>query len=250
MNIIPAIDLQNGSCVRLMRGDPSTASVFNHDPAIQAREFEEAGCWRIHVVDLDGAFAGHPANATAVEAIVSAVDAGIQLGGGIRDMDTIDHWVERGVEQVILGTAAVENRELVATSAKRYPGQIIGGIDAKRGYVATRGWVETSPVRALDLAVQLEETGISAIIFTDIDKDGLMSGPNLDAVAEIASSVEIPVIASGGVSSIDDLRQLASLDVRIHGAIIGRAIYDGSVDLRAALAEFSAGTADSSLDRP
>ena len=250
MNIIPAIDLQNGSCVRLVRGDPSTASVFSHDPATQAQAFEEAGCRRIHVVDLDGAFAGHPANADAVEAIVSAVDAGIQLGGGIRDMANIDHWVERGVEQVILGTAAVENRELVATAVKRYPGRIVGGIDAKRGNVATRGWVETSPVRALDLAVQLEDTGVSAIIFTDIDKDGLMRGPNLDAVAEIASCVEIPVIASGGVSSIEDLRQLASLDVGIHGAIVGRAVYGGSVDLQAALAEFSDGMAGSSPDRP
>ncbi len=239
MLVIPAIDLQDGCCVRLHRGDPSTASVFNEVPADQARAFESAGCRRIHVVDLDGAFAGHPANAGAVESIINSVDAELQLGGGIRDLSTIDRWLGRGINQVILGTAAVENPELVKQAAAKHPGKIIVGIDARDGLVATRGWAETTGIRAVDLARQLEDSGTAAIIFTDIATDGMMDGPNLEAVSEVAGAVAIPVIASGGVTSIEDLRQLASLGAGLRGAIVGRAIYEGAIDLAAAIAELA-----------
>ena len=238
MFVIPAIDLQKGSCVRLLRGDPATADVFSNHPATQAAAFESAGCSRLHVVDLDGAFAGEPANAEAVEDILRNVELKVQLGGGIRDLNTIDRWLDKGVEQIILGTAAVEDRGLVAEAVRKHPGRIIGGIDAKKGYAATRGWAQTSAVRAIDLALQLEDLGISSIIFTDIERDGMMSGPNLDAVAEIAGAVGVPVYASGGVSSIRDIDLLAAPEAGLHGVIVGRAIYDGSVDLKAALQRF------------
>ena len=238
MFVIPAIDLQKGSCVRLLRGDPNTADVFSNDPATQAAAFESAGCSRLHVVDLDGAFAGLPANAEAVEDILRNVGLKVQLGGGIRDLNTIGRWLDKGVEQVILGTAAVENRELVSEAVRKHPGRIIGGIDAKEGFAATRGWAQTSSVRAVDLALQLEELGISSIIFTDIDRDGMMRGPNFEAVAEIAGAVGVPVYASGGVSSIRDIELLAAPEAGLHGVIVGRAIYDGSVDLKAALQRF------------
>ena len=238
MIITPAIDIQNGSCVRLVRGDPATANIFSDNPTDQAATFAAAGCSRIHVVDLDGAFAGHPANVSAVEAIIGKVNLEVQLGGGIRDLATAESWLEKGIQQVILGTAAVEDRRLVAEIVKKNPGRIIGGIDAKNGYAATRGWVKTSSVRAVDLALQLEDLGISSIIFTDIDRDGAMGGPNLEAVAEMAAAVGIPVYASGGVSSMQDLRRLAALDAGVHGVIVGRAIYDGSIDLKVALKEF------------
>ena len=238
MFVIPAIDLQKGSCVRLLRGDPATADVFSNDPATQAAAFESAGCGRLHVVDLDGAFAGQPANAEAVESILRNGGLKVQLGGGIRDLNTIDRWLEKGVEQVILGTAAVENRDLVAEAVRKHPGRIIGGIDAKKGYAATRGWAETSSVRAVELSRRLEDLGISSIIFTDIDRDGMMGGPNLEAVAEIADAVGVPVYASGGVSSMRDVELLAASEARLHGVIVGRAIYDGSVDLKAAVERF------------
>ena len=238
MFVIPAIDLQRGSCVRLLRGDPTTADVFSNDPATQAAAFESTGCRRLHVVDLDGAFAGQPANAAAVEDILRNVELKVQLGGGIRDLNTVDGWLDKGVEQVILGTAAVENRDLVAEAVRKHPGRIIGGIDAKNGYAATRGWARTSSVRAVDLARHLEGLGISSIIFTDIDRDGMMGGPNLEAVAEITDAVGIPVYASGGVSSIRDIEMLAAPEAGVHGVIVGRAIYDGSVDLRTAIERF------------
>ena len=240
MLVIPAIDLKSGQCVRLVRGDLSTASVFNDSPAGQAKAFETAGCSRIHVVDLDGAFSGRPENAGAVDSILQSVGAEVQLGGGIRDLKTIEIWLDKGVNQVILGTAAVENRELVRAAAKEYPGRIIVGLDARNGFASTRGWAETSSLRATELAMELEGLGIAAIVFTDISTDGMMAGPNFDAVSEMSSAVNVPVIASGGISSMDDLRQLAALEPRLHGAVVGRAIYEGAVDLAAAVSEVSA----------
>lgn len=235
MILYPAIDLKDGACVRLLRGDMQAATVFGTDPAAQARAFQDAGAQWLHLVDLNGAFAGHPVNAAAVEAILSEIDIPVQLGGGIRDMDTIVGWLDRGVSRVILGTAAVENPALVAEAADAFPQQIAVGIDARAGRVATRGWAEETDIDATDLARRVHDMGAAAIIYTDIDRDGAMGGPNIDATEALARAVPIPVIASGGVSSLADLIALNDRGV-IDGAISGRALYDGAIDLAEALA--------------
>lgn len=235
MILYPAIDLKDGQCVRLLRGDMGAATVFGDDPAAQALAFQDAGAEWLHLVDLNGAFAGRPVNADAVAAILSAVTIPAQLGGGIRDMATIEGWLTRGIARVILGTVAVENPDLVHQAARAFPGRIAVGIDARDGRVATRGWAEETQVQAPDLAMQFEDAGVAAIIYTDIDRDGAMQGPNVAATERLAQSVAVPVIASGGVSSMADLIALRDTGV-IAGAISGRALYDGALDLRAALA--------------
>ena len=235
MILYPAIDLKDGACVRLLRGEMDKATVFGTDPAAQAAAFAAAGCDWLHLVDLNGAFAGRPANAPAVEAILGAVTIPCQLGGGIRDMATIEGWLARGIARVILGTVAVENPDLVREAARAFPGRIAVGIDARQGRVATRGWAEETDVTATDLAQAFEDAGVAAIIYTDIDRDGAMQGPNIAATDALARSVRIPVIASGGVSRIDDLAALKAVG-SIAGAISGRALYEGAIDLAAALA--------------
>ncbi|MDN3712054.1 1-(5-phosphoribosyl)-5-[(5-phosphoribosylamino)methylideneamino]imidazole-4-carboxamide isomerase [Paracoccus cavernae] len=235
MILYPAIDLKDGNCVRLLRGEMDAATVFGTDPAAQARAFQDAGAEWLHLVDLNGAFAGHPVNGAAVEAILAATSIPAQLGGGIRDMATIGAWIERGLSRVILGTVAVENPALVREAAGAFPGKIAVGIDARKGKVATRGWAEETDVDATDLARQFEDAGVAAIIYTDIDRDGAMGGPNTAATEALARAVSIPVIASGGVSSMEDLAALKATGV-IAGAISGRALYDGAIDLGAALA--------------
>lgn len=235
MILYPAIDLKDGNCVRLLRGEMEAATVFGTDPAAQARAFQDAGAEWLHLVDLNGAFAGHPVNAGAVEAILRAIDIPAQLGGGIRDMATLESWLDKGLSRVILGTVAVENPNLVRQAAAAFPGRIAVGIDARAGRVATRGWATETEVMATDLARQFEDAGVAAIIYTDIDRDGAMGGPNITATEALARAVNIPVIASGGVSSLDDLRALADTQV-IAGAISGRALYDGAIDLTQALA--------------
>ncbi|WP_102226423.1 1-(5-phosphoribosyl)-5-[(5-phosphoribosylamino)methylideneamino]imidazole-4-carboxamide isomerase [Acidimangrovimonas sediminis] len=239
MILYPAIDLKDGQCVRLLRGEMEKATVFSDDPAAQARAFAEAGCGWIHLVDLNGAFAGEPVNAAAVEAILKAIDVPAQLGGGIRDMATIERWLDRGLARVILGTVAVEDPDLVREAAMAFPGQVAVGIDARKGRVATKGWAEETEVIATDLAQSYEDAGVAAIIYTDIDRDGAMGGPNVEATAALARAVSIPVIASGGVSSLADLAALRDTGV-IAGAISGRALYDGALDLRAAIAALAA----------
>lgn len=234
MILYPAIDLKDGNCVRLLRGEMEAATVFGTDPAAQARAFQDAGAEWLHLVDLNGAFAGHPVNAGAVEAILAAIDIPAQLGGGIRDMATIENWLDRGLRRVILGTVAVENPDLVREAAAAFPGRIAVGIDARAGRVATRGWATETDVMATDLARQFEDAGVAAIIYTDIDRDGAMQGPNITATEALARAVHIPVIASGGVSSMADLKALAAARV-IAGAISGRALYDGAIDLAEAL---------------
>lgn len=234
MILYPAIDLKDGNCVRLLRGDMEAATVFGTDPAAQARAFQDAGAEWLHLVDLNGAFAGHPVNAEAVGAILASVDVPTQLGGGIRDMATIESWLDRGLARVILGTVAVENPSLVREAALAFPGKIAVGIDARGGRVATRGWAEETQVMAIDLARQFEDAGVAAIIYTDIDRDGAMQGPNIPATEALARAVTIPVIASGGVSSMQDLLALRDRRV-IAGAISGRALYDGAINLGEAL---------------
>lgn len=234
MILYPAIDLKAGNCVRLLRGDMEAATVFGDDPAAQARAFQDAGAEWLHLVDLNGAFAGHPVNAEAVGAILAAVTVPAQLGGGIRDMATIEGWLERGLSRVILGTVAVENPSLVREAALAFPGKIAVGIDARGGRVATRGWAEETDVMAVDLARQFEDAGVAAIIYTDIDRDGAMQGPNIAATEALARAVTIPVIASGGVSSMQDLLALRGTRA-IAGAISGRALYDGAINLSEAL---------------
>ncbi|WP_424939338.1 1-(5-phosphoribosyl)-5-[(5-phosphoribosylamino)methylideneamino]imidazole-4-carboxamide isomerase [Aliiroseovarius sp. S253] len=235
MILYPAIDLKDGQCVRLLRGEMEEATVFNDDPAAQARAFQDAGCEWIHLVDLNGAFAGEPVNGAAVEAILGAIDVPAQLGGGIRDMATIEGWIEKGLSRVILGTVAVENPDLVREAARAFPGKVAVGIDARDGRVATKGWAEETDVMVTDLAKSFEDAGVCAIIYTDINRDGAMQGPNTEATADLARAVSIPVIASGGVSSLDDLRALKSCGARLNGAISGRALYDGAIDLKEAL---------------
>ncbi|SFP71118.1 1-(5-phosphoribosyl)-5-[(5-phosphoribosylamino)methylideneamino]imidazole-4-carboxamide isomerase [Tranquillimonas alkanivorans] len=236
MILYPAIDLKDGQCVRLLRGEMEAATVFNDDPAAQARAFQDAGCEWLHLVDLNGAFAGRPVNADAVGSILANVTVPAQLGGGIRDMATIETWLDKGLARVILGTVAVENPDLVREAARAFPGKVAVGIDARAGKVATRGWADTTEVEATDLARSFEDAGVAAIIYTDIDRDGAMGGPNIPATEALARAVRIPVIASGGVSSLEDLKALKATGA-ISGAISGRALYDGALDLRAALAE-------------
>ena len=234
MILYPAIDLKDGNAVRLVHGDMDQTTVFNDDPAAQAKEFVAAGCEWLHLVDLNGAFAGEPVNAAPVEAILKACPVPAQLGGGIRDMATIERWLDKGLARVILGTVAVENPDLVREAAKAFPGRVAVGLDARNGKVATRGWAEETDVIVTDLAKSFEDAGIAAIIYTDILRDGAMKGPNIDATADLARAVDIPVIASGGVSSMEDLIALRDTGV-ISGAISGRALYDGAIDLGAAL---------------
>ena len=234
MILYPAIDLKDGQCVRLLRGEMSAATVFGDDPAAQAAKFQAAGCDWLHLVDLNGAFAGQPVNAAAVKAILAATSIPAQLGGGIRDMATIEMWLTEGVARVILGTVAVEKPDLVRQAAYAFPGQIAVGIDARSGLVATKGWAQETTVHATDLARSFEDVGVAALIYTDIDRDGAMQGPNIAATEALARAVTIPVIASGGVSSLADLLALQATGV-IAGAISGRALYDGAIDLSAAL---------------
>lgn len=235
MILYPAIDLKDGQCVRLLRGEMEAATVFGDDPAAQAAAFVAAGCEWLHLVDLNGAFAGTPVNAAAVEAILQRVSVPCQLGGGIRDMATIEGWLAKGLARVILGTVAVENPALVRDAARAFPGRIAVGIDARKGRVATKGWAHETDVLATDLAKSFEDAGVAAIIYTDIDRDGAMQGPNIEATAALARAVAIPVIASGGVAAMADLIALRDTGL-IAGAISGRALYDGAIDLATALA--------------
>ena len=231
MILFPAIDLKNGQCVRLEQGDMTRATVFNLDPAEQARAFASQGFEYLHVVDLDGAFAGKPVNADAVERMLKAVTMPVQLGGGIRDLKTVEAWLRKGIARVIIGTAAVRDPVLVKEAAKAFPGRVAVGLDARDGKVAVQGWAETSEVTALEIAQRFEDAGIAAIIFTDIARDGLLKGLNLDATIALAGRISIPVIASGGFASIDDVKALlAPRAKKLAGAIAGRALYDGRLD--------------------
>ena len=236
MILYPAIDLKDGRCVRLLRGDMAAATVFAAAPADQARQFAEAGFEWLHLVDLNGAFAGRPVNGDAVEAILAAVSLPVQLGGGISDLATVDFWLERGVKRVILGTIALTEPELVRTACKRHPGRVVVGIDARDGMVAVEGWARTSEVRALDLALRFEDAGVAAIVYTDIDRDGALGGVNVEATADLAFALTTPVIASGGVASLADLKSLKDVEkTGVEGVICGRALYDGRLDPAAAL---------------
>ena len=236
MILFPAIDLKNGQCVRLEQGDMARATVFNVNPAAQARSFADQGFEYLHVVDLDGAFAGKPMNAQAVEAMLKEITMPVQLGGGIRDLATVDAWLSKGVRRVIIGTAAVRDPDFVKTAAKKFPGRVAVGLDARDGKVAVQGWAETSEVTALDIAQRFEDAGVAAIIFTDIARDGLLKGLNLDATIALAELISIPVIASGGLASIEDVRALLAPQAKkLAGAIAGRALYDGRLDPAAAL---------------
>ena len=234
MILYPAIDLKDGQCVRLKLGDMEQSTVFNDDPAAQARDFVDAGCEWLHLVDLNGAFEGKPVNATPVEAILAAVSISVQLGGGIRDMATIGAWLERGIRRVILGTAAVKNPDLVSEACREWPGHVAVGIDAKGGKVVVEGWAEVSELSAETLAAQFADAGVTAIIHTDVDRDGVLAGPNIETTSALASATSIPVIASGGVSSLDDLLALRDAG-NIAGAISGRALYDGRINLGQAM---------------
>jgi phosphoribosylformimino-5-aminoimidazole carboxamide ribotide isomerase len=240
MILYPAIDLKDGRCVRLIRGEMASATVFGEDPAAQAQAFAAAGCRWLHLVDLNGAFAGRPVNAAAVEAILAAVAIPVQLGGGIRDRATIEAWLERGVARIVLGTAAVRDPELVRAAARAHPGRIAVGIDARAGRVAVEGWALTTDVTAEELARRFEDAGVAAIIYTDIDRDGALHGPNVEATAALARAVGIPVIASGGVSSLADLRALKATGAPLDGVITGRALYEGRIDLGEAVALLAA----------
>jgi len=235
MILYPAIDLKDGAAVRLLRGDMNATTVFNEDPAAQARSFVDAGCRWLHLVDLNGAFAGKPVNAEPVEAILKQCNVPAQLGGGIRDMATIENWIEKGLSRVILGTVAVENPALVRQAALAFPDKIAVGIDARNGMVATKGWAVETDTEVTELAKSFEQDGVAAIIYTDINRDGAMKGPNIEATAALADAISIPVIASGGVSSLADLLALKSCGAALNGAISGRALYDGALDLGAAL---------------
>jgi phosphoribosylformimino-5-aminoimidazole carboxamide ribotide isomerase len=239
--LFPAIDLKDGQCVRLKLGEMSQATVFNDDPAAQARSFEAQGFKYLHIVDLNGAFEGHPVNGAAVESILDAVSIPVQLGGGIRDFETIETWLSKGIARVILGTAAVRNPDVVVRACKDYPGRIAVSIDAKGGKVAVEGWAETSELSAIELARRFEDVGVAAIIYTDIDRDGILKGLNLESTAELARAVKMPVIASGGLASIDDIKALLRPEhAMLEGAIAGRALYDGRVDPKEALALIAA----------
>jgi phosphoribosylformimino-5-aminoimidazole carboxamide ribotide isomerase len=236
MILFPAIDLKDGVCVRLEQGDMARATVFNRDPAAQAHAFEEAGFRHLHVVDLDGAFAGRPTNAAAIDRILETVGLCVQLGGGIRDMATIEAWLAKGVDRVIIGTAAVRDPALVKEAAKTFPKRVAVGLDARDGKVAVQGWAETSELTALDIAKRFEDAGVAAIVYTDISRDGLLKGLNLDATIALADAISVPVIASGGLASIEDVKQLLEPRAKkLQGAIAGRALYDGRLDAAEAL---------------
>jgi phosphoribosylformimino-5-aminoimidazole carboxamide ribotide isomerase len=239
--LYPAIDLKGGQCVRLKLGDMAQATVFNDDPAAQAAAFERQGFTHLHVVDLDGAFAGRPMNAAAVDGILAAVSMPVQLGGGIRDMRTLEAWLEKGIARVIIGTAAVRDPAFVKAAAKAHPGRVAVGIDARDGRVAVEGWAEASDLEASELGKRFEDAGVAAIIYTDIARDGILAGLNIEATLALAAAVDIPVIASGGLASIDDVRRLLQPDcARLDGAITGRALYDGRLDPAEALALIAA----------
>jgi len=235
--LFPAVDLKEGKCVRLAQGDMARATVFNDDPAEQAKRFERQGFEYLHVVDLDGAFAGAPRNAEAVEAVLAAIRIPVQLGGGIRDMRTIARWLDKGVTRVIIGTAAVRDPALVREAARVYPGRIAVGVDAKDGFVAVEGWARATRMSALDLGKGFEDAGVAAIIYTDISRDGILKGLNIEATLALAEALSIPVIASGGLASLRDVERLLQPDcARLAGAITGRALYDGRLDPAQALA--------------
>ncbi|WP_339861962.1 1-(5-phosphoribosyl)-5-[(5-phosphoribosylamino)methylideneamino]imidazole-4-carboxamide isomerase [Paremcibacter congregatus] len=240
MLLYPAIDLKDGQCVRLFKGEMDQATVFNDSPADQAVQFQNAGCEWLHLVDLNGAFAGKPVNGDAVEAILKNTTVPAQLGGGIRDLKTIETWLDKGLQRVILGTIALRDPALVVQAAKEFPGHVAVGIDARGGMVAVEGWAETSDMSAVDLGRKFEDAGISAIIYTDIDRDGTMQGVNVQGTVDLAQALSIPVIASGGVSCIEDLEKLKTAadqaGVALDGAISGRALYDGRLDIAAAIA--------------
>jgi phosphoribosylformimino-5-aminoimidazole carboxamide ribotide isomerase len=234
--LFPAIDLKNGEAVRLQQGDMARATVFNRDPAAQAAQFAQQGFEYLHIVDLDGAFAGRPINAAAVDAILKAVKIPVQLGGGIRDRATIEGWLNKGIARVIIGTAAVRNPALVKESARAFPGRVAVGLDARDGKVAVEGWAETSELSALEIARRFEDAGVAAVVYTDVSRDGMLKGLNLNATIALADAVSLPVIASGGLASLDDVRALVAPSARkLAGAIAGRALYDGRLDAELAL---------------
>lgn len=244
MILFPAIDLKDGACVRLKLGDMEQATVFNDDPGQQARTFEDQGFAWVHIVDLNGAFAGRPVNGAVVDAILERVTVPVQLGGGIRDLATIEMWLAKGVRRVILGTVAVREPELVKEACRMFPGQVAVGIDARGGRVAVEGWADTSDLEAAELARRFEDCGVAAIIFTDIDRDGVLKGLNLPATIALADATSIPVIASGGLASMDDIHALRAPEAaKLEGAITGRALYDGRIDPAAALAALAKRTA-------
>ncbi|MEW6435760.1 MAG: 1-(5-phosphoribosyl)-5-[(5-phosphoribosylamino)methylideneamino]imidazole-4-carboxamide isomerase [Pseudomonadota bacterium] len=235
--LFPAIDLKNGECVRLLYGEMDKATVFNKDPAAQAEAFERQGFTYLHVVDLDGAFAGKPMNASAVESILARVKMPVQLGGGIRDLRTVEGWLGKGIARVIIGTAAVRDPDFVREAARRFPGQVAVGIDARDGKVAVEGWAEATTMETVDLGRRFEDAGVAAIVYTDISRDGALKGLNVDATLALADAVAIPVIASGGLASLKDVERLLEPDcAKLEGAITGRALYDGRLDPQAALA--------------
>lgn len=236
MIVIPAIDLKEGNCVRLEQGEMNRDTVFSNNPAEQALKWQEAGAELLHLVDLDGAFAGIPKNKAAIEAIIKAIRIPAQLGGGIRDIATIEAYLSLGLSRVIIGTAAQRNPELVIEACQKFPGQIVVGIDAKNGMVAVQGWAELTDISAVDLAKKFEDCGVAAIIYTDISRDGMMGGPNLEATKVLAEAISIPVIASGGVSSLKDIENLMAIEASgVTGAITGKAIYTGAINLREAI---------------
>lgn len=244
MILFPAIDLKEGQAVRLQQGDMARATVFHRDPAAQALAFESQGFRYLHLVDLDGAFAGKPVNAAAVERILEAISIPLQLGGGVRDMATVEGWLGKGVTRVIIGTAAVRDPALVKEAARHFPGRVAVGLDARDGKVAVEGWAETSELTVLDIAKRFEDAGVAAIIYTDVARDGMLMGLNLDATIALAEAVSIPVIASGGLASIDDIqRMLEPRAKKLEGAIAGRALYDGRLDPAAALKLIGGATA-------
>lgn len=248
MILFPAIDLKDGACVRLVKGDMNAATVFNDSPGSQAKAFEDQGFPYLHVVDLNGAFAGQSVNGAAVEEIIKSVSFPIQLGGGIRDLDAIEAWLNKGIERVILGTVAVRDPQLVHKACTAFPGRVAVGIDAKAGFVAVEGWAETSELSAIELAKRFEDAGVSALIYTDIDRDGILAGLNIESTLALANAVSIPVIASGGLASIDDIKRLLEPDAHIlEGAISGRALYDGRLDPAEALALIHAQTSGTAL---
>ena len=240
LTLYPAIDLKDGACVRLRRGDMDQATVYSDDPGAQAEAWQDAGCQWLHVVDLNGAFAGRSVNGTAVEAILKAARVPVQLGGGIRTMEAVERWVHAGVTRVILGSAAVETPALVHEACRAFPGRIAVGIDARDGLVATQGWAEGTTLTALELALRFEDAGVAAVIYTDIGRDGMLTGLNLDQTLSLAGSLQTPVIASGGVGCLEDLtvlkRRVHGLPGAVEGVIVGRALYDGRIEPRAALA--------------